>query len=208
MLIRFMASFTFLLLLTQCAFAQKEAMSTSIRQREQATWEIAQKIWNLAEPGYQEIESAKLLADQLEKVGFHVERGVADIPTAFTATFGTGKPVIAILGEYDALPGLSQQAVPEQLPRERATYGHACGHHLFGTASASAAIAVAEQIKSGNLSGTIRFYGCPAEEGGSGKTCGKVPVSWAKCTRGRRTGTRPFIAGRHRVGLSCLGIAA
>ena len=170
MLIRSMTGLAFLLLLAQSAFAQKEALSNSIRQREQATWEIALKIWNLAEPGYQEVESSKLLADQLAQEGFQVERGVAAIPTAFTATFGAGKPVIAILGEYDALPGLSQQAVPEQLPRERANYGHACGHHLFGTASASAAIAVAEQIRSGNLSGTVRFYGCPAEEGGSGKT--------------------------------------
>ena len=170
MLIRSMPGLAFLLLLAQSAFAQKEALSNSIRQREQATWEIALKIWNLAEPGYQEVESSKLLADQLAQEGFQVERGVAAIPTAFTATFGAGKPVIAILGEYDALPGLSQQAVPEQLPRERANYGHACGHHLFGTASASAAIAVAEQIRSGNLSGTVRFYGCPAEEGGSGKT--------------------------------------
>jgi aminobenzoyl-glutamate utilization protein B len=78
--------------------------------------------------------------------------------------------VIAILGEYDALPGLSQQAIPEQLPRAGATYGHACGHHLFGAASASAAIAIAEQIQNGKLQGTVRFYGCPAEEGGSGKT--------------------------------------
>ena len=125
MLIRFITAFAFLVLLAQSAFAQKEALSTSIRQREQATWEIALKIWNLAEPGYQEVESSKLLANLLEHAGFHMERGVADIPTAFTATYGTGKPVIAILGEYDALPGLSQQAVPEQLPRDRATYGHA-----------------------------------------------------------------------------------
>ena len=111
-----------------------------------------------------------MLADVLERAGFRVERGVAEIPTAFTATFGEGSPVIAILGEYDALPGLSQQAIAERLPRPGATYGHACGHHLFGAASASAAIAVAEQIKAGQLKGTVRFYGCPAEEGGSGKT--------------------------------------
>ena len=111
-----------------------------------------------------------MLSDRLEQAGFTVKRGVAEIPTAFTATFGEGKPVIGIMGEYDALPGLSQQAVPEQLPRDGATYGHACGHHLFGAASLSAAIALAEQIKSGQIHGTVRFYGCPAEEGGSGKT--------------------------------------
>lgn len=152
------------------AFAQKAALSDSIQRREAATWEIALKIWEFAEPGYQETRSAKLLADTLEQAGFVVKRGVADIPTAFTATFGEGKPVIGIMGEYDALPGLSQQAIPEQLPREGATYGHGCGHHLFGAASMSAAIALAEQIKAGQLKGTVRFYGCPAEEGGSGKT--------------------------------------
>jgi len=152
------------------AFAQKSALNESIQRREVATWQIARKIWEFAEPGYQETQSAKLLADTLEQAGFVVERGVAEIPTAFTATFGEGKPVIAIMGEYDALPGLSQQAVPEQLPREGATYGHGCGHHLFGAASMSAAIAIAEQIKAGQLKGTVRFYGCPAEEGGSGKT--------------------------------------
>ncbi len=157
------------LLLTQSAWAQKEVMLESLRQREVATWDLASKIWELAEPGYQEFESSRLLADALETAGFRVERGVAEIPTAFTATFGKGSPVIAILGEYDALPGLSQEAVPERLPRGQASYGHGCGHHLFGAASASAAIAVADQIKAKQLTGTVRFYGCPAEEGGSGK---------------------------------------
>ena len=152
------------------AFAQKAALNESIQRREAATWEIALKIWEFAEPGYQETRSAKLLADTFEQAGFVVKRGVAEIPTAFSATYGEGKPVIGIMGEYDALPGLSQQAVPEQLPREGATYGHACGHHLFGAASMSAAIAIAEQIQAGQIRGTVRFYGCPAEEGGSGKT--------------------------------------
>ena len=152
------------------ALAQKAALNDSVERRGDETWQMARQIWQLAEPGYQETQSAKLLADRLEQAGFVVKRGVADIPTAFTATFGEGKPVIGIMGEYDALPGLSQQAVPEQLPREGATYGHACGHHLFGAASMSAAIALAEQIKAGQIRGTVRFYGCPAEEGGSGKT--------------------------------------
>jgi aminobenzoyl-glutamate utilization protein B len=150
-------------------FAQKEAMYESIRKRDAETWDAAVKIWGWAEPGYQEVKSSKLLADMLQQAGFDVQRGVAEIPTAFTATFGSGKPVIGILGEYDALPGLSQQAVPYRQPDEAMTYGHGCGHHLFGVASASAAIAVAEQIKAGKLKGTVRFYGCPAEEGGSAK---------------------------------------
>lgn len=145
-------------------------MNESIERRAEETWQVARQIWQFAEPGYQETQSSKLLADTLQKAGFSVKRGVAEIPTAFIATYGEGKPVIAILGEYDALPGLSQQAVPEQLPREGATYGHGCGHHMFGAASMSAAIAISEQIKAGQIKGTVRFYGCPAEEGGSGKT--------------------------------------
>ena len=131
--------------------AQKAGLSESVERRGDETWKIALQIWNYAEPGYQEVQSAKLLSDRLEQAGFVVKRGVADIPTAFTATFGEGKPVIGIMGEYDALPGLSQQAVPEQLPRAGAAYGHACGHHMFGAASMSAAIALAEQIKSGQI---------------------------------------------------------
>lgn len=170
MVLRLTTGFTLFALMAQPVLAQKTAMSDSIRQRERVTWDLASQIWSLAEPGYQETKSAGLLADHLQQAGFRVERGVAEIPTAFTATYGEGKPVIAILGEYDALPGLSQQAIPEQLPRDGATYGHGCGHHLFGAASASAAIAIAEQIRSGHLKGTVRFYGCPAEEGGSGKS--------------------------------------
>lgn len=134
------------------------------------TWSIARQIWEWAEPGYQEVRSAKLLADTLEHAGFRVERGVAEIPTAFTATFGHGEPVIGILGEYDALPGVAQDAVPERLPRMGGNgYGHACGHHLFGSASMAASIAFAENLKAADRASTIRFYGCPAEEGGAAK---------------------------------------
>ena len=105
----------------------------------------------------------------MEAAGFRVERGVAGIPTSFIATIGSGKPVIAILGEYDALPGLSQQAVPDRQARPGMTAGHGCGHHLFGVASAMACLALGEQIKAGTIKGTLRFYGCPAEEGGSAK---------------------------------------
>ena len=147
----------------------KPALFDSINKRADVTWGAAMKIWGWAEPGYQEIRSSALLADLLEKAGFRLRRGVAGIPTAFTATLGEGKPVIGILGEYDALPGLSQQAIPERAGRDGISYGHGCGHHLFGAASMSAAIAIAEQIRAGHLKGTVRFYGCPAEEGGSGK---------------------------------------
>ena len=109
------------------------------------------------------------MSDALEAAGFRLERGVAGIPTAFIATIGSGKPVIAILGEFDALPGLAQESVPERRPRAGLVAGHGCGHHLFGVASASASIAIAEQLKAGVLRGTLRYYGCPAEEGGSAK---------------------------------------
>lgn len=143
---------------------------SSINSRREATWQIAQKIWLAAEPGYQETKSSALLSDTAEAAGLKVTRGVAEMPTAFLAEFGSGKPVIAILGEFDALPGLSQQAEPEPLRREdNNSYGHGCGHHLFGAASLSAIIAVAEQIRAGTIAGTVRFYGCPAEEGGSAK---------------------------------------
>jgi aminobenzoyl-glutamate utilization protein B len=148
--------------------AGRGALFESIRSRDDRMWEAALKIWNWAEPGYQEEKSSALLAGILEEAGFKLERGVAEIPTAFTATCGEGKPVIGILGEYDALPGLSQTAVPYREPSD-SSYGHGCGHHLFGAASASAAIAIAEQIKAGKIKGTIRYYGCPAEEGGSAK---------------------------------------
>lgn len=129
---------------------------------------IAQNIWEFAEMGYQEVQSSALLQQTLSDAGFSIRAGVAGIPTAFIAEYGSGYPVIAILGEYDALPGLSQQAVPEKKSAGAAA-GHACGHHLFGTASAAAAIAVKDWLKANKGQGTIRFYGCPAEEGGSGK---------------------------------------
>lgn len=130
--------------------------------------QIAHEIWDYAEMGYLEEKSSALLQNTLKEAGFTIETGVAGIPTAFIAEYGSGAPVIAILGEYDALPGLSQQAVPEKKSAGKAA-GHACGHHLFGTASTAAAIATKEWLESNGGHGTIRFYGCPAEEGGSGK---------------------------------------
>ncbi len=130
--------------------------------------EIAQNIWDFAEMGYQEEKSSVLLQKTLEKEKFTIKKGVAGIPTAFIAEYGSGSPVIAILGEYDALPGLSQKAVSHKESLGK-TAGHACGHHLFGTASTAAAIAVKDWMVANKVKGTVRFYGCPAEEGGSGK---------------------------------------
>ncbi|MEZ4455960.1 MAG: amidohydrolase [Gemmatimonadales bacterium] len=130
---------------------------------------VANKIWGFAEVGYHETRSSALLQDQLRAAGFTVEAGVADIPTAFVASWGQGKPVIAIIGEFDALPGLSQDAVPNRKALIDGGPGHGCGHHLFGTASTAAAIAVKNWLAQRGGQGTIRFYGTPAEEGGGGK---------------------------------------
>ena len=151
------------------ASSTKYVLDDFIKAHADSAWEMALKIWSWAEVGYQEKRSAALLADVMEAGGFKVERGVAGIPTSFIATIGTGQPVIAILGEYDALPGLSQQAIPVQRPAAEITAGHGCGHHLFGVASAQASLAIGRQIRDGTLKGTLKFFGCPAEEGGSAK---------------------------------------
>jgi aminobenzoyl-glutamate utilization protein B len=131
--------------------------------------DVAKQIWGFAELGYQEQKSSALLQSELTSAGFAVKSGVADIPTAFVASYGSGKPIIAIVGEFDALPGLSQAAVPTRQPIANSVAGHACGHNLFGTASTAAAIAVKQWLESQHKTGTVRFYGTPAEEGGSGK---------------------------------------
>jgi aminobenzoyl-glutamate utilization protein B len=138
--------------------------------RNHATWsEVALEIWGLAEVGYLEHRSSALLQDQLRSAGFQVEAGVAGIPTAFVASWGEGGPVVGILAEYDALPGITQDSVPERRPLPELGAGHACGHHLFGAGSVGAAVAVKEWLESSGTPGTIRIYGTPAEEGGSGK---------------------------------------
>lgn len=130
----------------------------------------AMEIWNYAEVGYQEFKSSALLQKMLGEAGFSITEGVAGMPTAFIAEYGKGQPVIGILGEYDALPGLSQEAIPTEKAVVSGDPGHGCGHHLFGVGSAAASIAVAEWLSQTNATGTIRFYGTPAEEGGGGKT--------------------------------------
>ncbi len=131
--------------------------------------QVAMQIWDHAELGYKEVKSTALLQETLKKEGFSVEAGVADIPTAFVATYGSGQPVIGILAEFDALPGLAQQAVPEKKGIDGKAGGHGCGHHLFGTASVAAGISIKKLIEEKKLKGTIKVFGCPAEEGGSGK---------------------------------------
>lgn len=131
--------------------------------------DVAMEIWRLAELGYLEEKSSALLQSELEAAGFRVDAGVAGIPTAFVASWGSGAPVIGVLAEFDALPGINQDAVPTRQPIEGKHAGHACGHHLFGTASTHAAIAAKQWLEATGSSGTIRLYGTPAEEGGSGK---------------------------------------
>jgi aminobenzoyl-glutamate utilization protein B len=130
---------------------------------------IALQIWNFAEMGYKEEKSSALLQQTLKDKGFTVEPGVAGIPTAFVAGYGSGHPVIGILAEYDALPGLSQLAIAEKAPVAGKNAGHGCGHHLFGTASVAAGIELKQLMEKNKIKGTIRVYGTPAEEGGSGK---------------------------------------
>lgn len=159
------------LVLSHEATAQsaKEEMEHALDARQAHYAEVALQIWDYAEVGYQEEKSSALLQAQLRDAGFSVTAGVEGMPTAFVATWGTGRPVIGILAEFDALPGFSQDAVPEIKPIEGKQTGHACGHHLFGTASTAAAIAVKQWLEREGRTGTIRLYGTPAEEGGSGK---------------------------------------
>jgi len=141
----------------------------SIDAKRESYAATAKQIWAFAEVGYQETKSSALLQQQLRAAGFEVSAGVAGIPTAFVATVGSGKPVIGIVGEFDALPGLSQEAqTANRHAIEENAPGHGCGHNLLGTGALAAAVAVKEWLASGH-SGTLRYYGTPAEEGGSGK---------------------------------------
>jgi aminobenzoyl-glutamate utilization protein B len=159
-------------LLVATVSAQRDdraAIVQGIDAKREGYADIARQIWAFAEVGYQEAKSSALLQQQLRAAGFQVTAGVAGIPTAFVATFGTGRPIIGIVGEFDALPGLSQEAqtamrhaIEENAP------GHGCGHNLLGTGALAAAVAVKAWLASGHP-GTLRYYGTPAEEGGSGK---------------------------------------
>ncbi|MBA4743773.1 MAG: amidohydrolase [Muricauda sp.] len=147
----------------------KKAVVASVEKHKENLIKISDSIWALAETAFEESISAELLADYAEENGMTVTRGVADIPTAFIATYGSGSPVISVLGEFDALPGLSQNTVPTKDPRIEGEPGHGCGHNMFGAASLGAAIAIKEQIEAGNIKGTVKFFGTPAEEKFFGK---------------------------------------
>ncbi len=159
-----------LLLVPANAQDDKQFVAGHIDARASTYADVAQQIWDLAEVGYLENESSALLQRQLAAAGFEISAGVAGIPTAFVATWRNGDgPTVGILAEYDALPGISQDRNPLRLPIADKTAAHACGHHLFGTGSVAAAIAVREWLQTTGQGGEIRVYGTPAEEGGAGK---------------------------------------
>ena len=140
-----------------------------VEAERQSSTDIADSLWRLAELGYLEQKSSKTLQNYLAQREFTIEQGVADIPTAFVARYGRGGPTIALLAEFDALPGLNQAAVPRRLAESEGAPGHACGHHLFGAASVAAASALASWLDASGVAATIKLVGTPAEEGGSGK---------------------------------------
>lgn len=140
-----------------------------LEQGREAFAHVARQIWGFAEVGYQEEKSSALLQSHLKAAGFEVRSAVAGIPTAFVASWGQGRPVVAFLAEFDALPGLSQEAAPERRPLVEGGPGHGCGHHLLGAASVAAAVAVREWLAAEKRPGTLRVFGTPAEEGGAGK---------------------------------------
>ena len=148
---------------------EKQSIWSSLDKRSADLAQASKQIWDFAEVGYQEEKSTVVLQEMLKKEGFTLQAGVAEIPTAFVATYGEGKPVIGILAEYDALPGLAQAVATEWKPISGQRAGHGCGHNLFGVASVAAGIEVKNWLKATGGKGTVRVYGCPAEEGGSGK---------------------------------------
>jgi aminobenzoyl-glutamate utilization protein B len=139
------------------------AVAAVDRHREELVG-LADRIWTYAETALRERRSAAALADEAQRQGFRVERGVSGLPTAFVASYGEGRPIIGLLAEYDALPGLSQKAQPTEAALTPGAPGHGCGHNLLGAAALGAAVAVKEQLAAGRIRGTVRFYGCPAEE--------------------------------------------
>ncbi len=142
----------------------KERATTWIEENSKRIISVSDRIWEFAEVGLQEYRSSALLADELGKAGFRIQKGAAGIPTAFVATFGEGSPTIGVMGEYDALPGLSQKATSKREPLMEGAPGHGCGHNIHGTSGIFGAIAVKEAIEVGRVRGTLKFFGCPAEE--------------------------------------------
>ena len=168
----FVCTITMILTCSLSIFAQKaklQSVGMKYLQKQAAVYDSIQKaIHSYAELGYMEYRSSDLLERHLQKNGFTIKKGVAGIPTAFIAEYGKGHPVIGLLAEYDALPGMSQDTVPYQSAVKGEENGHACGHNLLGTAAVAGAVAISKWLEEGHL-GTIRLYGCPAEEGGGGK---------------------------------------
>ncbi len=157
------------LFLTAGTFPASDDVLTHVAKHADRFAAISRQIWESPELGFHENKSSALLQQELAANGFEVSAGVAGMPTAFTAKWGSGKPVIAILGEFDALPGLSQKDSPTESPVQVGAPGHGCGHNLLGAAAALAAVAIKEELQTSGLKGTLRFYGTPAEEGGGGK---------------------------------------
>ncbi|MWV65621.1 amidohydrolase [Halorubrum sp. JWXQ-INN 858] len=142
----------------------------TVESNRERLYDLSRRIWETPELGLHEHDSAAVLIEALREAGFAVETGVGGMPTAFVATYGEGDPTIGLLGEYDALPGLSQSVSAERDPIEAGGPGHGCGHNLFGVAVFGAALAVRDAIDAGGIEGTVRYYGCPAEETLVGKT--------------------------------------
>jgi aminobenzoyl-glutamate utilization protein B len=149
--------------------ANKKAVLASVEKHQQELIRLSNQIWGFAETAMKETKSSKVLADYAQEQGFRVTRGVAEIPTAFIAEYGSGLPIIGVLGEFDALPGLSQKAQTTKEALNSGAAGHGCGHNMFGAGSLGAALAIKELIAAGKLKGTVRFYGTPAEEDLAGK---------------------------------------
>ena len=148
----------------------KKAALAAIDEKKELVAEVADAIWDYAELSMQEVKSAALFVKVLKAEGFQVEEGICGIPTAFSASFGSGGPVIGLLAEYDALSGLSQAAGSTAYHElVKGGSGHGCGHNLLGVGAVGAALAVRDYLK-GGAKGTLKLFGCPAEEGGSGKT--------------------------------------
>jgi len=154
----------------QSLSAEKQQVLEEAQALQPTVEELSMALWDYSETALREDQSADRLASELEENGFTIERGVADMPTAFVASYGSGRPIIGILAEFDALPGVGNKAVPEQTPREDGnTAGHGCGHNVFGAASTAGAIALKRAMEAQDLPGTVRLYGTPAEETVVGK---------------------------------------
>lgn len=148
----------------------KDAAVASVDQQRSELIKMSDEIWGYAEIALTETQSSEVLASYAEQQGFAVHRGVASMPMAFIASYGQGRPIIGIIGEFDALPRLSQTATPDKHEHVTGAAGHGCGHNLYGSASLGAATAIKRLMDEGDIQGTLRYYGTPAEEAIGGKT--------------------------------------